>query len=352
MIFRRCFGSLTLAGNRRRRLVLRQTALTGLLLLAIRPYVRCPFTPPTSDADEVASRRTGATDKPKSHLSAAAPIMQRETRGTARTLAQIDGFGPGSRGGPGRGRRGNRPTPSRDSFPSWDINPDFSHDVFTFARIQFDSIGPFGWHDRWDNDYPDADWNFSLRLQQLTSLQGHPNGRVVQLTDPGLLDCPFVYMAGVQYLQLSESESEAFAHYLNNGGFFMMDDLWGEDSLRNVLEQMQRVFPNKSPVELSLDHEVFHLIYDLKELPQVTDYLTWSRGYDFEFSHEGSTGDTRPHFLAYYDDQGRMVGIVCHNNDLGDGWEREGEHAEYFEKFSLKHSYPFGINLISYVLTH
>ncbi|MEM7559627.1 MAG: DUF4159 domain-containing protein, partial [Planctomycetota bacterium] len=99
------------------------------------------------------------------------------------------------------------------------------------------------------------------------------------------------------------------------------------------------------------DHPVFHTVYDLKALPQVTDYLTWRNGDRYEYSHEGETGDRKPHFLAYFDQNRRMVGIVCHNNDIGDGWEREGEHPDFFELFSVKHSYPFGINIVTYAMT-
>lgn len=263
--------------------------------------------------------------------------------------AQIGGWGFGGRSG-GRGR--GRPRPDRSSFPTWNIDQNFESDVFTFVRVEFDSSGPFGWHDRWDNDFPDGDWNFSLRLQQLTSMEVDPNGEVLRLNDPRLYDYPFLYFAGVQYMRLSNSEQEAFRRYLENGGFFMMDDLWGIESRQNVLAQMKNVLPYCTPRELTLDHEVFHQVYDLKELPQVTDYLTWSRGARFEYAHEGATGDPSPHFLAYYDSNDRMVGIVCHNNDIGDGWEREGNHKDYFKLYSVKHSYPFGINIISYALTH
>ena len=44
--------------------------------------------------------------------------------------------------------------------------------------------------------------------------------------------------------------------------------------------------------------------------------------------------------------------IVCHNTDLGDGWEREGENREYFERFSVKKAYPMGINIVTYAMTH
>lgn len=245
-----------------------------------------------------------------------------------------------------------RRIPDRSEFPTWEVADGFEQDVFTFVRIQYDSYGPFGWWDRWDNDYPDGDWNFSLRLQQMTSLHVDPNGRVLRLTHPDLPNYPFVYMAGVQYMELSEAEQVAFRRYLLNGGFVMMDDFWSDQAWANVRNQMRRVFPNRRPVELTIDHPIFHIVYDLKELPQVVDIKTWSDGHRYEYNHGGSTGDREPHFWAYFDDNGRMMALMCHNNDLGDGWEREGENEEYFRLFSEKHSYPMGINVLTYAMTH
>lgn len=243
--------------------------------------------------------------------------------------------------------------PSRDEFPTWQHPESFEDDVFTFVRLQYDAYGPFGWWDRWDNDYPDGDWNFSYRLQQLTSLEVAPTSKVFRVTDPELLDYPFAYMAGVQTMTLSQKEKDAFRHYLLNGGFVMIDDFWSTDGWHNVRNELKGVFPDREPVELSLDHPIFHYVYDLKELPQVTDIKTWSEGYKFEHWHQGgSEGDQKPHFWAWYDDKQRMVALICHNNDLGDGWEREGENVEYFRRFSEKFSYPMGINVLTYVMTH
>jgi len=58
------------------------------------------------------------------------------------------------------------------------------------------------------------------------------------------------------------------------------------------------------------------------------------------------------HYRAIFDDKGRMMMLVCHNTDLGDGWEREGEDEWYFREFSEKKSYPLGINILFYMLTH
>jgi len=47
-----------------------------------------------------------------------------------------------------------------------------------------------------------------------------------------------------------------------------------------------------------------------------------------------------------------MMVIICHNTDLGDGWEREGEYEYYFREFSEKRAYPLGINIVFYAMTH
>ena len=256
--------------------------------------------------------------------------------------------------GPGVRSRDWRPKrmPSRDEFPTWDGVPGFEEDVFTFVRVRYTSQGPFGWWDRWDNDYPDGDWNFSYRLQQLTALEAASDSRVLELSDPDLFHYPFIYMAGVQNLTLTPLERKRLQTYLLRGGFVMMDDFWAAGGRANVLREMEAVLPGRNPRELTIDHPMFHNVYDLKELPQVVDIKTWRDGYQFEYWHGDPEGDEAPHFLAYFDDEERMVALLCHNNDLGDGWEREGENEEYFRRFSEKWSYPLGINIITYVMTH
>lgn len=91
------------------------------------------------------------------------------------------------------GGRRERRVPDRSEFPTWEIAYGFDHDVFTFARIRYTSrYGGRG--NRWSNDFPDSDWNYSYRLQQLTSMAVDPNGKVLELTDAALYDYPFIYM--------------------------------------------------------------------------------------------------------------------------------------------------------------
>lgn len=249
-----------------------------------------------------------------------------------------------------RRRSRNYRTVDRNGVPEWDKNLDFEHDVFTFVRIQYDSFaGQYGYGpgDKWRIDYPDADLNLSYRLKQLTSLQVDPNGKILRLTDPELFDYPFIYIIEPGKLLFSEEEVVALRTYLNKGGFLMVDDFWGEWEWNNFEQQMQRVFPNRQWREVPLEHEIFHIVYDLKEKPLIPSVHYYMRGWRTERNDA-----QEPHYRAYFDDDGRIMAFICHNTDLGDGWEREGVDRGYFETYSEPFAYPLGINIVTYAMTH
>ncbi len=249
----------------------------------------------------------------------------------------------------------------RRGVPDWTPDKEFSHDVFTFVRIQYSSGydqggygrrgGRGGGGGKWATDYPDSDLNFSYRLHQLTSMEVNPDGLILELTDPLLFDYPFIYIVEPGDLLFSEDEVQALRRYLLNGGFLMVDDFWGEREWYNFYYEIKRVFPDREPVEIELDHPIFHAIFDLKERPQIPSIGQALAGRDYGITWERE--DAREvHYKAVYDDKGRMMVIICHNTDLGDGWEREGEDEWYFHEFSEKKAYPLGINIVFYAMTH
>jgi hypothetical protein len=95
-------------------------------------------------------------------------------------------------------------------------------------------------------------------------------------------------------------------------------------------------------------------VYDLKEKPQLPSiHAAWNgrqSGVTWEPRYDSDT--SVPHYRAIYDNAGRIMVFICHNTDLGDGWEREGEDPWYFEEFSVKKAYPMGINIVTYAMTH
>ena len=261
-----------------------------------------------------------------------------------------DPFDGGGRRGGGGGRFRPVDMNDRNGVPEWEVDPHFRSDLFTFVRIQWRS---FRNTDTWLTDYPDSDLNFSFRLQQMTSMKTEPfpNTKQMKLTDERLHDYPFIYMLEVGSLVFEEDEVTALRKYLLNGGFLMVDDFWGDTAFAYFKEQMDRVFPDRQPVELDITHPIFHCVFDLKEKPQVPgiDSARYYRGTGRTWEREGTE---EPHYWAYFDDKGRMMAIICHNTDLGDGWEREGEEEWYFHEFSEKKSYPMGINIVWWAMTH
>ena len=240
----------------------------------------------------------------------------------------------------------------RRGVDDWEIDQDFKKDVFTFVRIRYDSDGR-GWGGGWRTDHPDSDLNFSLRLQQLTTLKVNPDPIVLELTDERLFDYPFIYIIEPGRLTFYRDEAAALKRYLENGGFLMIDDFWGDAEYENLAYELTKVFPDRRPEEVPLSHEIFNCVYELKEKPQVPSINAAWDGRSTGRTWEPRYSDTStPYYKAIRDDNGRIMVFICHNTDLGDGWEREGENEWYFEEFSVKKAYPMGINIVTYAMTH
>ncbi len=269
-------------------------------------------------------------------------------------LAQFGRGWDDGRRGDDRWDDGGRP--DRRGVPDWEVEPHLPDDLFTFVRVRYSS-GGYRRRGNWRVDYPDSDLNFSYRLQELTSLEVDPDGLILDLTDPRLFDYPFIYMIEPGSIWLSDEERVALRRYLENGGFLMVDDFWGDREWEGFIHEFDQVFPNRDVagelVELTIDHPIFHCVFDLQELPQVPSLGDAVRGREQGITWEWDKRGARDvAYRALFDAEGRMMCIICFNTDLGDGWEREGENEWYFREFSEKKSYPMGVNIVFWALTH
>jgi hypothetical protein len=245
----------------------------------------------------------------------------------------------------------------RGNVPTWSVNPHFLNDVFTFVRLKYTSAGAERSSYAWWTDYPDADLNLSFRLQQLTALKVNPEPKALEITDPALLRYPWVFMSGAGHIILGDDEAAILRRYLLGGGFMMVDDFWGQAEWDGFYRAIKQVFPEREPVDLARSHPMFHAVFDLQDdLSLQTPNIMFAMrnrdtGITWEDDHEG--GDTRDiHFRAIFDDKGRMMVLICHNTDNGDGWEEEGSDPWFFSTFSEKKNYPLAINIIVYAMTH
>jgi len=249
--------------------------------------------------------------------------------------------------------------------PTWTNPPGFGPDVFTFARVIFQSDPAPGWGRGrqlgWWVDYPDADLNLSYRLQQLTSIRTDPEARVLKLTDPALFDYPLLYLEHAGYMRLSEEEVALLRRYLAAGGALFVNDFWSAREWDGFAGQIERVVPNRAWTELNTDHPVFNCVFDLRgpmHRLRVPTIQFWNP--DFDADEAGSPphrifrgeGSEAMHVRALLDEKGRMMILAIHNSDVSDGWEREQENEAYFSRYSEKVAYPLGINIVFYLMTH
>jgi hypothetical protein len=255
--------------------------------------------------------------------------------------------------------------------PVWENPRGFEKDVFTFARVIFRSnpsnANRRGFQTRlgWWVDYPDADLNFSYRLQQMTSARVDPDARVLKLSDSQLHDYPFLFMEHPGYMALRANEVEALRKYLLNGGALVVVDFWSTEEWDGFASQMKRVLPEKDWTELNMNHPIFHCIFNLEGPMQALQVPT-KQFWNPDFNPNASPNDPNSNLQimwrgegsetvkvrALLDDKERIMVIAIHNSDVSDGWEREGELVEYFQRFSEKISYPLGINMLFYLMTH
>lgn len=259
-------------------------------------------------------------------------------------------------GGRNRMRWGERPTTAEEAREQAEMDaaltPGFKDDVFTFARLKFDTDTGYGFRG-WEDDSPESDYNLTYRMYQVTSVKIRPGLHEIDITPEELAKYPFAYAAAGGRMHLNGDEASALRQYLLNGGFLMVDDFWGDAQLRHLFNEMKRIFPDREPVELGLDHRIFHTVFNFQQAPQIPsvgDYRSYRLSYDLGFDYNDHSHD--PHYFAINDSKGRMMVLICHNNHYGDGWEHESQDESYFDRFSEPMGYPMFINILYYAMTH
>jgi len=255
---------------------------------------------------------------------------------------------------------GDSPQTSQVPAPS---NPDW----FTFVRVKYDSTGGFGesWYryegrdwERWETDYPRAELNLILRLTELTSMRVNPDPIVLRLTDPEIYDHPFLFMSDVGWQHLTERERDALRRYLEGGGFLWADDFWGVAEWNNFYANVGKLRPDWKWKPIPKDHSILSIVYPLEECPQIPARIFYAQsGLEFDppgvhrYPSGGYDGVRDVHFMGLFDREEQLMAVATHNTDIADGWEREGESLDFFERFSIR-SYAVTINIIFYALTH
>ena len=229
-----------------------------------------------------------------------------------------------------------------DDVPEWLGKHRFRYNKFSFVRIKHGAPD----HPGWAKDYPDADLNLAAQLGSMTKLDVSEPPVILELTNRKLLDHRFAYLASPEAIELTPAEVEGLRSFVTSGGLLLIDDFWGLDALNDLRRAMKKVFPNREPVELSIDHSIFQCVFRFKKKPQVISIADYQR---VKEKKRTITEDVK--YWAIVNENERVLVLMCHNTDLGDGWERLGEDETYEQEMSIRRAIPMGINCVFYALS-
>ena len=221
---------------------------------------------------------------------------------------------------------------------------------FQFVRLAYSSNnygrggGGWGRRQRWQTDWPDAEYHFSRGVDRLTRIAVADQGRILTPLDEEIYDFPWIYAVEVSYWYLDDQEASRIRDYLLRGGFLMVDDFHGTWEWAAFVASMERVFPDRPIIDIPESDEAFHVIYDLDQRIQIPSRQFIYSGVTWE--QDGYT----PQWRGIYDDDGRLMVAINFNMDIGDAWEH-ADWPDYPENMTAL-AYRFGINYLIYAMTH
>lgn len=234
---------------------------------------------------------------------------------------------------------------SADSSSQADASAPVAHHEFTFVRLAYTASGfYFQRRERWLTDWPEAERYLLGGVRRLTRIDAAEDGIYMSVMDERLFDYPWLYAVEVGGWDLNEMEAARLRDYLLRGGFLMVDDFHGSREWAGFVEVMRRVFPDRTIVDVPRSDPIFHVAYDLDDPSQIPGIQFIYTGVPYE--QDG----IEPTWRGIYDDQGRIMGMINHNMDLGDAWEH-ADVPEYALQYTTR-AYQYAINYILYAMTH
>ena len=218
---------------------------------------------------------------------------------------------------------------------------------FRFVRVRYQSHPGYR-QNAWATDYPTAEQNLHEAIERTTGLYLEGPPIVLSLMDDRIFDHPVLYLTEPGYWQTHDGEVERLRTYLDRGGFLIIDDFhdYGRGRIGpqwiNMYDNMKRVFPDREPVELTAEHPIWSIYYDIDPDAAIST-KNGGRRFGMRF---GPLDDV---YYGLFDDDGRMMVVICYNQDIGDGWEWPGGR-NLGEASTV--SFQMAINFIIYALTH
>jgi hypothetical protein len=200
----------------------------------------------------------------------------------------------------------------------------------------------------WTVDYPKGDRTLAELLRRFTRAEVRSVEQPVNLDDDGdVFYWPFLIVGLAGNWDLTDDQVATLREYLLRGGFLFSDSFFGENDWLGFSYGLNRVFPERPIIDVPPDHPIFHTVYDLSELattqiPHMGSLLRGGGGW--------LSGGRDPHWRGVEDDDGRLMVLIAHNNDVADSWQWADDPRYPADKANL--GLRIGVNIAVYMMTH
>ena len=217
---------------------------------------------------------------------------------------------------------------------------------FQFARMRYGGGIP-DYVKNWYTDYPAMDEHLTALLRRLTGIDVAPPS-VVEPSSQAMFQYPLIYSVEPEQMVLQPGDAANLREYLARGGLWFADDFHGDEEFDEFLQQLRRVIPDANPVELTTSHPLFHCLYNIDKVVQVTNDAI-AKCAECDQWENGPSGK-EPKVFAVFDAHGRISVLMAWNTDLGDGleWADDPQYPAHYSAYSFR----FLSNVVVYSMTH
>jgi hypothetical protein len=200
----------------------------------------------------------------------------------------------------------------------------------------------------WTDDYPRGDRTLVAMLRRFTRTNVRGVEQPINLEDDGDVHYwPFMVVGLAQPWQLTDEMAARLREYLLRGGFLFCDSFYDSRSWVVFEESLRRVFPDRPIVDVTDDHPIFHVVFDLPQMTKV-QIPNWN---SLRGGGPGYMGDGRvPRWRGVSDDDGRLMMLIAFNNDVMDAWQWADDPRYPSEEANI--ALRLGVNVAMYALTH
>jgi hypothetical protein len=192
--------------------------------------------------------------------------------------------------------------------------------------------------------YESGDWDVDQRmpsnvlnsLVEYTTLRVDTAERLVNLSDPKMLEAPFCYLAGHKLVQFTPSERKNFERYVKGGGFVFVDDCNHDvDGLfaKSFEAEMARIFGAAALKKIPNTHRIYSSFFHFDGPPNTAVELN---GWGDDLVHE---------YLRAIEINGR-IGVLYSNKDYGCEWDYDFRNKRWLAVDNTR----FAVNIIQYAL--